>query len=147
MVEIEGDSSRGMWMRYIWALADGDLDLAEDILKALEDQNGERSFWRRAMLLASQGQVDSARYLMEEHNIKNLYLYHLLGMKNELYNRLEELIDYQIAQGINGYQYYSNLFYLETYRDEPEFQRIISKSKKLNDSYLEKVQDIMVYVE
>ena len=147
MLAIEGDSTRGMGWRFIFALEDNRYKQAKDILEKIEDQNGKNSFWRRSVLLAHQGQFDSARHLMNKHAIKNLYLYHLLGMKNELYHRLEEIIDSDVAQRQNSYPYWTKRFYLETYRDDPEFQRIIGKGKKLHDEYLEKVQDMMVYVE
>ena len=58
-----------------------------------------------------------------------------------------KLLEQRIDDGRNYYNRMSEHPKWDLYKDDPKFKRLLAKTKKLHDKYLEKVQDMMVYIE
>jgi len=138
-LEIEPNYLNALWVYAGLLIKIQKYNEAEKILtlcsKINPDDSDIQSY--QAVIYAAKGQKEKALEIKID-NIWQVYIYSLLGMKNEAITLLSEIVNKDSYKDVSIYLSLKNNRYLDKLRNENRFKKILAEEKKKYEELLEK---------
>jgi serine/threonine protein kinase/tetratricopeptide (TPR) repeat protein len=138
-IELKKNFISARWDLFNLYIIQKEYNRAKRILSELETITGEDLSSKNALILASKGQRQEALKILKEPNIRNLYAYCLLDMKDEAISLITGYIKN------NTTSLYLNLLnnpFFQNLGKDPRFKEIIADEKIKYDKLLKKFGDL-----